>query len=230
VLELQHGRLAEARAADEGLDRVGLAERELPRLAGPRRLRQPAREQHRPERGRPRVPRRGRPGRERESAARPEHASRLAQRTGGIGDEHVAAAAHDRVDARVLEVERLHVDDAVLDARELPPPGRVDHRRREVRRDHAGDAAGERRGDVAGARGELEHDVVPPRLERGEERVGHGRHERRDALALRLPARRRHVPAAADVVGARYAATPLKCGRMSRPYASSVSSWPWVIR
>ncbi len=27
-----------------------------------------------------------------------------------------------------------------------------------------------------------------------------------------------------------YAVTPLNCGRMSLPYASSVSSWPFVIR
>ena len=88
----------------------------------------------------------------------------------------------------------------------------------------------ERLGDVAGAGGEIEDGVAGARSERGDERLRDRSAERRDGVSLRLPADGGRVPAAPQLVLRLYAATPLNCGRMSRPYASSVSSWPCVIR
>ena len=68
-----------------------------------------------------------------------------------------------------------------------------------------------------GPGGEVEHDVRGCGRERGEERIGDRRVDARDELALGLPAGRGGVPAPPDVVGRLYAATPLNCGRMSRP-------------
>jgi hypothetical protein len=85
-------------------------------------------------------------------------------------------------------------------------------------------------GDVPGARGEVEDGVAGAELEAGDERGRNRSAECRDGVALRLPADGSRVPAPPDLVGRLYAATPLNCGRMSLPYASSVSSWPFVIR
>jgi hypothetical protein len=88
----------------------------------------------------------------------------------------------------------------------------------------------ERLGDVPRAGSEVEDGVAAGRREAGDERLRDRSTECRDGLALRLPADRSRVPAPPDLVGRLYAATPLNWGRMSRPYASSVSSWPFVIR
>ena len=63
-----------------------------------------------------------------------------------------------------------------------------------------------------------------------DERFRDRRAECRHGLALGLPADCGRVPAAPQLVLRLYAVTPLNWGRMSRPYASSVSSWPFVIR
>ena len=88
----------------------------------------------------------------------------------------------------------------------------------------------ERLGDVPGAGGEIEDGVAGAERETGDERLRNRSPECRDGVALRLPADGSRVPAPSDFVGRLYAATPLNCGRMSLPYASSVSSWPFVIR
>ena len=85
-------------------------------------------------------------------------------------------------------------------------------------------------GDVPGAGGEIEDGVAGAWREAGDERRRNRSAECRDGVALRLPADGSRVPAPSDFVGRLYAATPLNCGRMSLPYASSVSSWPFVIR
>ena len=61
--------------------------------------------------------------------------------------------------------------------------------------------------------------TVSPGLEReaGDERLRNRSAECRDGVALRLPADGSRVPAPSDLVGRLYAATPLNCGRMSRP-------------
>ena len=117
-----------------------------------RRLLQPALDQHRPVRRRPGVAVCRRPRGERERAPGAEHAPGLAQRAGRIRHEHVAEAGDDRVDARVREVDLLHVHDAVLRIRDSAASSRLDHHRRKVGRDHARDPAGNRLGDVARCR------------------------------------------------------------------------------
>ena len=72
-------------------------------------------------------------------------------------------------------------------------------------------------GDVPGARGEIEDGVAAAEREAGDERRGNRSAERRDSVALRVPADGSRVPAPSDFVGRLYAATPLNCGRMSRP-------------
>ena len=72
-------------------------------------------------------------------------------------------------------------------------------------------------GDVPGARGEIEDGVAAAEREAGYERRGNRSAECRDGVALRLPADGSRVPAPSDFVGRLYAATPLNCGRMSRP-------------
>jgi hypothetical protein len=64
----------------------------------------------------------------------------------------------------------------------------------------------------------------------GDERLRDRSAEGRDSLLLRLPTDGGRVPAPAELLLRLYAVTPLNWGRMSRPYASSVSSWPFVIR
>lgn len=54
-------------------------------------------------------------------------------------------------------------------------------------------------------------------VERGYERVGDGLAEDGDLLALELPADRRGIPVTPVLVGGRYAVTPAKRGKMSRP-------------
>ena len=75
----------------------------------------------------------------------------------------------------------------------------------------------ERLGDVPGAGGEIEDGVAGAQREAGDERLRDRSAECRDGLALRLPADGSRVPAPSDFVGRLYAATPLNCGRMSRP-------------
>ena len=88
----------------------------------------------------------------------------------------------------------------------------------------------ERLGDVPGAGGEIEDGVA-----------GAGARPATSASATGAPnavtaSRSASQPTAAasqrrrTSSGRLYAATPLNCGRMSLPYASSVSSWPFVIR
>ena len=72
-------------------------------------------------------------------------------------------------------------------------------------------------GDVPGARGEIEDGVAGAEGVAGYERRGNRSAECRDSVALRLPADGSRVPAPSDFVGRLYAATPLNCGRMSRP-------------
>ena len=188
-----------------------------PGFPGLWRLLQPAFDQHRRVRRRPGVAVCRRPRGEREWAPCAEHAPGLAQGAGRIRHEHVAEAGDDRVDARVRQVDLLHVHDAVLRVRDSATPSRLDHHRRKVGRDHARHQAGNRLGDVAGAGGKVEHHVRGLRAERGEKRIGDRRVDRRDKLALGLPAGCGGVPAPPDVVGRLYAATPLNSGRMSRP-------------
>jgi hypothetical protein len=88
----------------------------------------------------------------------------------------------------------------------------------------------ERLGNVTGAGGEIEDDIAGFRGYAGDERRGDRRTELRDGLSLGLPADGGRIPALPDFLGRVYAVTPLNCGRMSLPYASSVSSWPFVIR
>ena len=118
----------------------------------------------------------------------------------------------------------------MLRIRDSAASRRLDHHRREIGRDHARDPAGDRLGDVARPGGKVEHDVGRLRAERREKRLGDRRVDGRDKLALGLPAGCGGVPPPPDVVGGLYAATPLNWGRMSRPYVSSVSSCPCVIR
>ena len=88
----------------------------------------------------------------------------------------------------------------------------------------------ERCRDVAGAGGEVEDGVAGARRDTRDECLRDRRTERSDRLLLCLPADRGRVPATAELLLRLYAVTPLNWGRMSRPYASSVSSWPFVIR
>jgi len=88
----------------------------------------------------------------------------------------------------------------------------------------------ERRRDVAGAGGEIEDGVAGARRGARDERLRNRNTEPRDGLSLRFPANRGRVPPTAQLLLRLYAATPLNWGRMSLPYASSVSSWPFVIR
>ena len=134
--------LSETGTADELVDPLRLGERELAGLARHWRLRQPALDQHRTVRRRPRVPLRGRPGREREHARGTKHAAGLAERERRIGDEHVAEPRDDAVDARVGEVDRLHVHRSMLRACDPAAARGLDHRRREIGLDDPGDAAG----------------------------------------------------------------------------------------
>jgi len=75
----------------------------------------------------------------------------------------------------------------------------------------------ERLGDVPGAGREVEDGVARTERKPGDERRRNRSAERRDCLALRLPADGGRVPAAPELVLGLYAATPLNCGRMSRP-------------
>ena len=190
----------EAGAPDELLDPLRLAERELAGVAGNGRFHQPTLDQGRPVGRRPRVAIRGRPGGERERASGTEHAAGLAERQRGIRDEHVPEPRDDSVDARVREVDRLHVHRAMLGVRDPALPRSLDHHGREVGRDDVGNAAGQRFDEVAGAAREVEHDVVRLRVERGDERRRHGCVHLRDRLALGLPAHRGGVPALPELV------------------------------
>ena len=188
-------RRLEAGAADELLDPIRLAERELSGLARLRRLHQSALEQDRTEDGRPGVPLRGRPGREGKPAIGPEDAARLPKRERRIGGDHVAEPADDGVDARVRQVDRLHVHHA--DLHTLEPAGGA-----------ASTIAGEKSVVVSratrGASSSASSPVPPASSsrvscrawrERREKRVGHGRVEARDRVAMLLPAAGRRVPA-----------------------------------
>ena len=192
--------LREAGAPDELLDPLRLAERELAGVAGDGRLHQPTLDQRRPVGGRPRVAIRGRPGGEGERPAGAEHAARLAESQRGIRHEHVPEPRDDGVDARVREVDRLHVHRAMLGVRDPALPRRLDHHRREVGRDHVRDAAGQRFDEVAGAACEVEHDVVRLRVECGDERRGHGCVHLGDRLALGLPADGGGIPALPELL------------------------------
>ena len=101
---------------------------------------------------------------------------------------------------------------------------RLDHHRRKVCRDHSRARFRERLGDVAGSGGEIEDGVAGALGDGADERLGNRRAERGDELALGLPADGGGIPPPAQLLLRLYAATPLNCGRMSRPYASSVSS------
>ena len=64
----------------------------------------------------------------------------------------------------------------------------------------ARDAAGQRFDEVAGAAGEVEHDVVRLRVECGDERRGHGCVDLGDRLALGLPADGGGIPALPELL------------------------------
>ena len=110
------------------------------------------------------------------------------------------------------------------------PQRRLHHHGRDVGRDHVRPALREHLGDVSRPGCEIEDGVAGSRSESGNERLRDGSAERRDGLSLRLPTHGGRIPAAPQLVLTLYAATPLNCGRMSRPYVASVSSWPCVIR
>jgi hypothetical protein len=71
--------------------------------------------------------------------ARSQHSARLTQGLQRVAHEHVAEPAEDAVDARVVEVDVLGIQDAELGARDpellCHALGSVDHLRREVARD-----------------------------------------------------------------------------------------------
>ena len=99
----------------------------------------------------------------------------------GVGDEHQPEATEHRVDARVREVDRLGIHDAVLDV--LDPAlgaqaaSSVDHGRREVGGDHAPrgpDGPGCEQAGLADAAGELEHRLAWPELEPLDQVAAHG--------------------------------------------------------
>ena len=223
--------LVEARRADERLDLLRLAERELARFAGLRRLLEPALDQDRAVGGRPGVALCRRPRREGERPASAEHSARLAQRAGRIRNEHVAEAARRR---------RRRSRPA---GRSTACPSRDARHPRIPRRRAASTIAAERSVEITCATRPASASVTSPvpaarssddvgrlQSERREKRHGDRRVDGGDELALGLPAGCRGVPATPNLIRRLYAATPLNWGRMSRPYAASVSSWPWVIR
>ena len=210
--------LVEARAADERLDLLSARQRELAGLPGLRRLLQPPFDQHRPVRRRPGVPLRRSPRRERERPACAQHAPGLAQGASRIRHEHVAEAGDDRIDARVRQVDLLHVHHPMLRIRRLrdaAPPRPSPAKGRSRSRARPGAATASVMSPVPAARSSTTS--VGLRTKRGEKRLGDRRVDARDKLALGLPAGRGGVPAPPDVVGRLYAATPLNSGRMSRP-------------
>ena len=91
-------------------------------------------------------------------------------------------------------------------------------------------SARERLGELARPARELEDRVVRADVERRDERRGDRGIGGGERLTLGLPGARGGVPAAPYVVGCFYAVTPENCGRIELPYASSVSSWPSVMR
>jgi hypothetical protein len=99
-----------------------------------------------------------------------EHASRLAQRGGWVGHQHVAPAAQHRIDAREWQVDPFGVEDLELDvlqpelSRPLTSPG--DHRLGLVGDDHAAyrrDHLGCQHPCLADTGGEFQHAL--PRLQ-----------------------------------------------------------------
>jgi hypothetical protein len=86
------------------------------------------------------------------------------------------------------------------------------------------DARRKRLGEVARAGGDVEDDVAGPRIESCDQSLGDRGVDRRERLTLGLPSGCGGVPASPQLLRRLYALTPANCGRMSRPYASRVSS------
>ena len=111
--------------------------------------------------------------------------------------------------------------------------GDFDHLRDEVGLDQPPgvQALGDGKPDLAVAARDLEERLVGERVNELEETLGDRSAECGDDLSVPLPTGRGECPRL-GALGRLLAqpATPAKRGMMSPPYASSVSSCPWVIR
>ena len=136
------------------------------------------------------------------------------------------------------KADRRSVLHAELDVRDPelcgPAASCVDHLRSHVRREQEPvrpEPLGCDEARVAGAGRELEHGVARSRVEqRDESLVEMARHLAAECR-LAFPACSGRSPGLdLLVLGCRYVATCANCGMTSRPYASSTSSWPSVMR
>ena len=94
---------------------------------------------------------------------------------------------------------------------------RLDHRGREVDREHARNTPGQRFGQIARSARQIEDDVVRAGVQRRDEGGSDRCVDGRNRFPLCLPPRRRGVPAPLRLRVPLYAATPENWGRISRP-------------
>ena len=174
----------------------------MPGRAGLGRRQVPALDHRHPGDRRPEVAIRARPDRERQPAAVAQHPPRLRERGGRVGHQHVAEAAEDAVDAGVVEVHALGIED--------PELGCSRARGRSPRRRAASTIAGAKsveisfpsspialrrqEAGVAGARRELEHGVAGLRIEPLDQPLAQRAGARPEVVALALPVGREPVP------------------------------------
>lgn len=117
--------------------------------------------------------------REGETAGVSEHSPTLAQGPARLGHQHVAEAADHAVDARVVELQALCVEDSELGVRDPElsghPRGRLDHLRREVAGDQLSliaEASSGQKAGFASSRRQLENRLARLRRELVDEPFG----------------------------------------------------------
>ncbi len=216
----------------------GSASRNGPGALGSGRSDNPSSRAERACRGHPVVGVRGRPHCEHDATPRPQDPYDLGERAGGIGHEHHAEAADNAVDRRVAEIDRRSVLDPELDVLDpelgSTPARGGDHLRSNIRREQQSVRPEPLRCDEAGvarACGELEHGVARTWVEQSHHALVEIARHLAAECRLALPARGGSPPGLdLLVLGGGYVATCANCGMMSRPYASSTSSWPSVMR
>ena len=141
------------------------------------------------------------PDRERDPPPLTQDAAGLGERRPRVGHQHVSEPGDHAVDARVVEVHPLGVEDPELDVRQAElsaaTAGHLDHPRGEVGRDHPSliaDTLADQKARVAGPGGELEHRVAGARVEPFDQPLADRPGVLPEEIVLLVPVAREPIP------------------------------------